>query len=159
MGYGKSKLGKGALCALGLSLLVAGAALAMESVTAPIPGTYSWSAVVEVVPGASGSGAVTADGCSEKIPDEQVTLRVLFGPDGRVRVNGADIGAYMGAHQYRVSMHCYKSGAHWLADWSVVNQTTMTTVGSGDGLCIDGTGGTGLIRATGEDVVSFVVTS
>lgn len=158
MGHGKFRLGKGALCALGFVLLVAGVALAMESVTSPIPGTYAWSAVTELVPGPLGDGAVTADGCSEKIPDERVTLRIIFGPDGRVRVNGADVGGYEGAHRYEVRMDCYKSGAHWLADWSVVDRTTMVLVGAGEGLCIDGTAGTGLIRATGEDVLLFQVT-
>jgi len=142
---------------LGVLVLAAGVAWAAQSMQAPIPSNPVWSATATIVPGNSGDGAVTAEGASEKIPEDSVDLRNVFGSDGYIYVNDQQGPAYVGNHAYRVMVTCWPANGHRFANVVITDLTMQTPVHSVQNLCVDGDGGDGMIRASGVEVLSLDV--
>ncbi len=114
--------GRSTASRLGLALVLfaalAGAALAAETWVAPVPPGDAFMATAVLVPGCGGSEV-----CGER-GNGHVDLRIGFGADLKLSVNGVDAGAFDPSATYRVTVTCQKLGCLWFATTNVVNQTT-----------------------------------
>lgn len=109
----------------GLVLFVAFAsvAAAAEIWTVDVPAGDAYFVTAALVPGTSGA-EVLADDRGQG----HVDLRVGFGSDLTLSVNGVEAGGFDPAAIYLVTVDCRKVCGQWLATTRVVNQTTGSSV-------------------------------
>lgn len=133
-------------------VLLAGAALAYECRTVPAPARDHYVVTAVLAPGSSGNGEV-AGGPEMPFEDETI-IRICFGGDGRIRINGDDVAGYAAGGDHMVNVDCLRVNGEWVV-------TTIVRDPSGDCLVVESGRNLGAVdigawRATGDTVTSLI---
>jgi hypothetical protein len=135
---------------LGLVLFVALAsvAAAAEICAVDVPAGDAYVVTAVLVPGCGG-----AEVCAGDKDEGHVDLRIGFGGDLSLSVNGLDAGTYDPAAGCLVTIECRKVCGQWLATTRVVNQTTGAAVYEQMNYRMPGAAEE--VRAVAEDVIQL----
>ena len=128
----------------------AGVAAAAETWTVDVPVGDAYVVTAVLVPGPTGAEVLGDDK-----GQGHVDLRIGFGSDLRLSVNGIDAGMFDPCATYLVSVECNRVGVQWFATTHVINQGTGTPVYEQMNYAMPGAAEQ--VRATAEDVIQLSV--
>ena len=137
----------GGRLSLVLFVAFASVAAAAEIWTVDVPAGDVYLTTAVLVPGATG-----AEVCGER-GNGHVDLRIGFGGDLKLSVNGVDAGVFDPAATYLVTVECRKVCDQWLATTRVVNQ--MSGAPTYEQMNYRLSGALEQVRAVAEDVIQL----
>ncbi len=130
---------KAGVTSMALLLVLAGAAYALQTQTAPLPMGSNFSVATEFVPGTGGDGSIVCNGGTPLEFDDDVTLNIRFGADGKVIINGGEGPSFIPGNRHRADLNFRKVDGVYRADILLRDLDTAQTIHSATGVDVSGT--------------------
>ncbi|MGQ0613589.1 MAG: hypothetical protein ACT4PV_07635 [Planctomycetaceae bacterium] len=124
---------------MALLLVLAGAAYALQTQTAPLPIGSNFAVATELVPGTGGDGSIVCGGGTPLEFDDDLELNIRFGADGEVIINGEEGPSFIPGNRHRADLNFRKVDGIYRADILIRDLDTAQTIYSAMGVDVSGT--------------------